>query len=222
MTVTLVQHTFLCEALLVDMDGTIVDSTACVRRHWRRWSDRHGMDFDHIMAISHGCRTEETIRAVAPHLDAEAEAAAMLAAEEEDREGILEVRGAAALLRQLPGDRWAVVTSATRNVALVRIEWCGLPIPRVLVSSEDVQRGKPDPECYLLAARKLGVTPERCLVLEDAPAGVQAGLAAGMAVVGVGTTIPHEELAAPVWIPDLSGVRVERAADHLLRVSIAG
>jgi mannitol-1-/sugar-/sorbitol-6-phosphatase len=185
---------FDCDAVLLDMDGTLVDSTECVVRQWRNWAERHGLELEPILAISHGRLTLETIQLVAPHLATWDEVHAFDAAELKDRQGITAIRGAAGFVSALPDDRWAVVTSASRELAQLRLECAGLPIPRVLVSANDVRRGKPHPEPYLLAAARLGMRPERCLVIEDAKAGVEAALAAGMHVIAITTSLSSEEL----------------------------
>jgi len=192
-----------CDAVLFDMDGTLVDSTIVVERQWRRWAARHELDPEPILAVAHGRRTLDTFLDVAPHLATEEEAARFEAEEAEDREGVVAVPGAALILAGLPPDRWAVVTSANRGLAEDRLRSVGLPVPAVLVSADDVSRGKPDPEGYLTAARLLAVRPERCLVVEDTPAGAEAGRAAQMSVIAVTTTYPAEALRASVCVPDL-------------------
>src|SRR5437588_202404 len=137
-----------CTAVLLDMDGTLVDSTECVVRQWRRWAARHGLPLEPILELSHGRPTIETIRIVAPHLATAEEIESFDGAEIEDREGVKAVPGVAQFLAALPQDRWAVVTSASTQLARVRLECAGLPIPAVLVSADDVRRGKPDPEPY--------------------------------------------------------------------------
>ena len=210
-----------CDALLLDMDGTLVDSAECVERQWRRWAARHGLDVVPILRVSHGRPTFETIRLVAPHLATEEEVRSFDVAETEDTEGIKAVKGAVAFVRALPADRWAVVTSAPRRLARVRLERAGLLIPRVFVSADDVRRGKPDPEPYLTAARWIGQPAERCLVIEDAPAGVESARAGGMQVLGMTTTATSEELGVPC-IRDFEDVRVrvDGAGEGAIGVSI--
>jgi len=212
-----------CDALLLDMDGTLVDSTECVERQWRRWAARHGLELEPILRVSHGRTTVETIQLVAPHLATAEEIAAFDVAEAEDTDGIQAVKGAVAFVSTLPPHRWAVVTSAPRRLARVRLERAGIPIPRVVVCADDVQRGKPDPEPYLTAARWIGYGTERCLVIEDAPAGVASARAAGMQVVGITTTATAEELGVPC-IRDFEGLRisVDGAAVGAIWVSIVG
>ena len=198
-----------CDAVLFDLDGVLVDSAVCVERHWRRWAAEHGLDSEEIMRFAHGRPTVETIRLVAPHLPAELEAARLDASEAFDTDGVVAILGAAELLRSLPRDVWAIATSGTRDTAVTRLGHTGLPLPAVLITADDVKRGKPDPEAYLLAAAKLDVTPERCVVVEDAPAGIEAGHAAGMRVVALATTHSHAELsAADVTAAQLADVRV--------------
>jgi sugar-phosphatase len=192
------------QTLLFDLDGTLVDSRAVVERQWRRLCDRLGLDFAAVLAVLHGVRSADVIRAFAPDADVEAEAAALDAAEQEDTEGLLVVRGAPEVLAALPAGSWGIVTSGHRTLAQGRLRAVGLPVPEVMVCGDEVTRGKPDPEGYLAAAGLLGAAPGACVVFEDAPAGVQAGLAAGMRVIGITTTHAAPALAgASAVIADL-------------------
>ncbi|HEU4629015.1 MAG TPA: HAD-IA family hydrolase, partial [Gemmatimonadaceae bacterium] len=203
-----------CRALLFDLDGVLADSTASVERHWRGWAGRHGLDADALMRRVHGRRAVDIIRETLPALDAEAELAELAAAESTDTAGVVALPGAAALLARLPTGRWAVVTSGTRAVALARLRACGLPEPPLLVAADEIARGKPDPEGYLTAARRLGEAPGDCVVVEDAPAGVAAARAAGMRCVALTTTHEAAALAdAALIVPSLAALRVEVAAD---------
>jgi len=185
---------FSCTALLFDLDGVLADSTRAVEREWREWAARKGVDGDAVMAVAHGVRTIEVIRRVAPHLDAEAEAAAIENHEAGDQTGVVVMPGAVELVRSIPDGRWGVVTSGSRELAQNRLRHCGVPIPRVLVTSDDVANGKPHPEPYLKGAVGLGFAPEECLVIEDAPAGIQAAHAAGMKVIGMASTYRADAL----------------------------
>ena len=187
--------TFSCAAILFDLDGVLVDSTRAVDREWREWAARKGVDGDAVMAIAHGVRTIEVIRRVAPHLDAQAEAAAIEDHEAHDQTGVLVMPGALDLVRSIPKGRWGVVTSGSRLLAQNRLRYCELPVPEVLVTSDDVTNGKPDPEPYLKGAQGLGFRPEECLVIEDAPAGIQSARAAGMKVIGMASTYRTAKLA---------------------------
>ena len=186
---------FSCAAILFDLDGVLVDSTRAVDREWREWAQRKGVDGDRIMAIAHGVRTIEVIRRVAPHLDAESEAAAIENHEAHDQRGVTVMPGAADLVRAIPLGRWGVVTSGSRLLAQNRMRYCGLPVPEVLVTSDDVTNGKPHPEPYLKGAMGLGLTPAECLVIEDAPAGIQSARTGGMKVIGMASTYAPEVLA---------------------------
>ena len=195
------------------MDGVLVDSRAVIERTWRRWAARHGIEAGLLLQSAHGQRTQETLEAVVPHLAHPEELAWLEAAELADEEGLKAVPGAARLLNNLSGIPWAVVTSAGPELARRRLLSAGLPVPPVLVCSTDVSRGKPAPEGYLLAASRLVVDPVEAVVLEDAPAGVAAGRAAGCAVVGVATTYRPEELdGASVVVADLTSVTITRNA----------
>ena len=207
-----------CEALLLDMDGTLVDSTECVERQWRRWAARHGLDVRPILRISHGRTTLETIQEFAPHLATAEEVRLFDVAEAEDTGGIKAVKGAAEFVSALPMNRWAVVTSAPRRLAQVRLACAGLPIPWVMVCADDVSRGKPDPEPYATAARWIRQPPERCLAIEDAPAGIESARAAGMQVLGITTTATEEQLGV-TSIRDFEDLRIR--LNGALWISIA-
>jgi len=178
-----------CDAVIFDLDGVLVDSNAISERQMRVWAERHDVAFSRIAAIHHGRPTIETMRLVAPHLDVEAEAGLIEAAEAEDTEGLRVFAGASRLLGGLPEARWAIVTSGTRRLATTRLDHVGLRRPGVLVTADDVRRGKPAPDPYLLAAERLGLEARRCVVVEDAPAGVASARAAGARVIGVASTL---------------------------------
>ncbi len=178
--------TLRAEALLLDMDGTLVHSTTEVETVWRLWCQGHRLDPAPVLAMCHGVRSREVICALAPQLDLAREVA-LLDELEIQHAGVAEpIAGARTLLAALPPARWALVTSASQRVARHRLASAGLPLPRWLIGAEDVVRGKPDPEPYLLAARRLGLAPADCLVFEDAPAGIRSALQAGCQVVQIG------------------------------------
>ena len=195
-------------AFLLDLDGTLVDSRVVVARHWALFAERHSLELASILAVCHGRRSADTIAEVAPSLDALAEAAVLDAGEESDVDGLVLVPGAAELLERLDPARWAIVTSGHLTLARRRLEAVGLPVPDVLVTGDAVEQGKPHPEGFLRAAAALGVDPSACVVVEDAPAGVAAGRAAGTRVVAVTTTHPPEALRdADLVVPDLRGLQ---------------
>ncbi len=211
---------YVCDAVIFDLDGVLIDSDPIYERHWQRWADQHDVSFERIVAIHHGRPAVVTMRAVAPHLDAEQEAKAFNAvlAQDMDMTGLLAYDGAEALLHSLPSDRWAIATSAPRSIAASRLRHVGLPVPSVLVTVDDVEHGKPAPDPYLLAARGLGKDAPRCLVLEDAPAGIAAARAAGAYVIGVAATNPPDALqAADAVVARLTEVamRIEDGALHV-------
>lgn len=178
--------TLRAEALLLDMDGTLVHSTTEVETVWRLWCQSHRLDPEPVLAMCHGMCSREVIRALAPQLDLAREVA-LLDELEIQHAGVAEpIAGARTLLGALSPARWALVTSASQRVARHRLASAGLPLPRLLIGAEDVVRGKPDPEPYLLAARQLGLAPADCLVFEDAPAGIRSALQAGCQVVQIG------------------------------------
>ncbi len=213
---------FSCSAILFDLDGVLVDSTCAVDREWRKWAARKGVDGDAIMAIAHGVRTIEVIRRVAPHLDAEAEASAIENHEAGDQQGVTVMPGAVDLVRSIPEGRWGVVTSGSRLLATNRLRYCGLPVPDVLVTSDDVTHGKPHPEPYLKGAELLGFEPVDCLVIEDAPAGIEsARRAGGMKVIGLASTYAAKKLAeADAVVQKLARVQVTADGARRLLVEI--
>ncbi|MBQ1083565.1 MULTISPECIES: HAD family hydrolase [unclassified Nocardiopsis] len=182
------------DAVLFDIDGTLVDSTGAVERTWRLWGEAHGIDPEEILAVSHGRRSEDTIAMFLPQ-DQVADAAAELEELElADLDGVTALPATRELLTALPTERWAAVTSGSRRLMRTRLEAAGLPVPEVLVTADDVTEGKPHPQGYLRAAAGLGFDPARCLVVEDAPAGVRAGLASGAAVLAVATSHSRTDL----------------------------
>jgi len=202
-------RTFNCSAILFDLDGVLVDSTGSVSRQWARWAEEHNIDPQKVVEMAHGVRTIEIVRRLAPHVDAEEEVKRLEKREAEDHEGVSVMPGATELLKSIPGGQWCVVTSGTRYLATSRLRLANLPSPRVLVSADDVSKGKPDPEPYLMGARLLGMNPADCLVIEDAPAGIVAAHAGGMKVIGITSTYPVSALAgADVVIQKLAQIRV--------------
>jgi sugar-phosphatase len=191
-----------CSALLFDLDGVLIDSTPAVTRVWSQWAVAHGFDPDDVVRRAHGRPSIATIRDYLPHGDHEAENHKVESGEIGDLHGVVPLPGAPELLRALPPDRWTIVTSCTRALAEVRLRAAGLPIPERLLTCDDVKNGKPDPEPYLKGASLLGISPENCVVIEDVPAGIRAGKAAGARVIAFRTTVPKPELknAGADWI----------------------
>jgi sugar-phosphatase len=174
---------------LFDMDGTILSSIASAERSWATWAERHGLDVAAFLPTIHGVQSVETIRRLnLPGVDPVAEAHALTEAEMLDVDDVVPIGGAAAFLAALPVDRWAIVTSAPRRLAEVRLKAAGLPLPGVFVTAEDAERSKPAPDGFLLGAQRLGIAPQDCLAFEDAPAGIAAAEAAGMTVVVITET----------------------------------
>lgn len=204
---------WICDAILFDMDGTLVDSTALVVEMWGAWCRKRGVDLEVLLGYSHGRRTAETMRWAAPLLteaEVEADAQAMLAQELVRTDGIRAVPGAAEAVSALGEERWAMVTAAPRALAEARLGAAGLPVPAVLIGAGEVTEGKPSPQGYLRAARELGFAPDRCVVVEDAPAGIEAGRRAGMRVLMLQTTYPDLSVDGIEAIPDLSYVQISR------------
>lgn len=207
---------FHCAAILFDLDGVLVDSTRSVTRQWRLWAREHSIDPDYTVSIAHGRRSIEVIRMLAPHLPAEEETVRLEAREAADLEGVEVMPGAASLLRSIPEGRWAVVTSGTHRLATSRLRFANLPIPEVLVAADDVVKGKPHPEPYLKGAELLGIKPQDCLVIEDAPYGIEAAHAAGMKAIALPTTFPGKELkSADAVAKKLSEIQVVSSSNGL-------
>jgi sugar-phosphatase len=212
---------FRCSAILFDLDGVLIDSTRSVERQWRAWAREKGIDEEKVMAIAHGVRSIEVIRAVAPHLDAAPEVQWLESHEAEDQSDVTVMPGAAELIRAIPAGRWCVVTSGTRYLATARLRLGGLPVPKVLVTADDVTNGKPHPEPYLKGAELLGFKPEECLVIEDAPAGIQAAHAAGMKVIGLTSTYPVAKLSeADATVKKLNQVHIGGDGSQKLTVNM--
>ncbi len=209
------QRRLTCDSILFDLDGVLVDSLGLIERILREWAAAHGLDGDKAVALSHGRRDIDVVRLIAPHLDVEAEARSILDREAQDFDGLTAAAGAAELLSTLPHERWAVVTSGTRAVALGRLAAVGLPQPKILVAADDVQHGKPHPEGYLTAAELLGAAPTRCVVVEDAPAGVHAANAAGMPCIGVGGALGEVGALLAAHVDGLDRVHTEARHESL-------
>jgi sugar-phosphatase len=188
------------DAFLFDMDGTLLNSIAVVERVWSEWARRHGLEPEVFLKTIHGIRASDVIRGLGlPGVDPAHEADLLLEEEMEDVSGIVEIPDAVRFLNAIPEDRWAIVTSAPIELARRRMAAAGIPMPKVIVSGGEVRSGKPSPEGYLLGASRLGVDPARCLVFEDAVAGILAGEAAGAHV-----TVITETHATPFETPHFS------------------
>jgi len=198
--------------VLFDMDGVLVDSTPAVARVWTAWARTHGFDPDEVVRQAHGRPSLATIVELLPQGDHDAENRDVERREIEDLADVVALPGALHLLQAIPQQLWAVVTSATRALAEVRLRAAGLPMPKHLVTASDLQRGKPFPDPYLKGAEILGMAPADCVVVEDAPSGVRSGKAAGARVLALRTTSKDEELltAGADWIADdLSALSLE-------------
>jgi len=191
-----------CAALLFDMDGVLINSTPAVARVWRQWAIEHGFNPDEVVARAHGRPSLTTVKEYLPRADHEAENREVERREIEDLEGVIPLPGALELLASLPEERWTIVTSCTRPLAEVRIRAAGLPLPRKLITSNDIAQGKPHPDPYLKAASLLGFAAGDCVVLEDVPAGIASGKAAGARVIAFTTTTQEPALreAGADWI----------------------
>ncbi|PPK98484.1 sugar-phosphatase [Kineococcus xinjiangensis] len=213
------------DAVLFDMDGTLIDSTAAIVRCWTRWAIEHAVGEEAFArAHGHGRPAADIVADLLPPELVAAGTQRITDLEVEDVEGVVRLPGTAELLAALPRERWAIVTSCTLPLARARAGAARLPEPGAWVTFDDVRRGKPDPEPYLLGARRLGVDPARCLVVEDAPAGLLSGRAAGCATLAVTTTHAPGELVADAIVASLADVAVEvaRAGVRLVPPTGAG
>jgi sugar-phosphatase len=197
------------------MDGTLVDSTSVVELAWGRWAARHDIPLQTVLAFSHGRPTVATMEHFFPARDHTVDLKEMERYEETQLEGIEAVPGAAEVVHAVQNHPWAVVTSAWRTLAEARIVAAGLPLPSVIVPVDEIRQGKPHPEGFLLAAERLGVAPEECLVFEDTRPGIEAGLNAGMQVVGLLTTVPAGQLRHRPLIRDFRDVTVSLDGERL-------
>ncbi|SDB95932.1 sugar-phosphatase [Sanguibacter gelidistatuariae] len=205
------------DAILFDMDGTLISSIAAVDRSWARWAGEYGYDSE-TFQISHGTPARTLVEQLVPPEQVEEAVARINAIELADTDGVLLLPGTGSLFEALPADRHAIITSCTRDLALARIAAAGITAPGVVVTADDVAHGKPDPEPFVLGAALLGFAPSRCLVVEDAPAGLASGRAAGCATLAVNGTHDLTELDADAHAPGLARVGVVVAADGTLRI----
>lgn len=221
MTATAVPTVLTARAFLLDMDGTLVNSDVVVERCWRRWADRHGLDGDEVMKVVHGRQGYASMALLLPDRPMEqnhADNARMLAEETADMEGVVAIAGASEFLASLRGVPHALVTSADVALSTARMAAAGLRLPDIRITAESVGASKPDPEGFLKGAAELGLAPEDCVVFEDSGAGIAAGRAAGMRVVGVGARADYYD--PDVVVRDLTQVRVETEADGTIRLYV--
>ncbi len=204
------------KGILFDMDGVLISSIGSVVRCWQRWAKLYDIPNADTYEVPHGMRAIEIVRSLRPDIDAEEGLRVIEDMEMEDTADLKVLPGVKELMESLPLDRWAIVTSATTRLLLGRLEAAGLPVPARLISADMVERGKPDPEPYRRGAGLLGFHPEECVVVEDAPSGVGAGVAAGCRVLGVLGTHSAEELGEADWVVDsLEGLGVTVTGDGL-------
>jgi sugar-phosphatase len=206
-----------CKGILFDMDGILISSIGSVERSWTKWAHLRGVDPALARKTAHGRRAIETVAKLRPDLDSEQELKVIEDIEVADNEGLTVLPGVLDLLAALPSDRWTVVTSATERLARIRLAAGGIPVPKRLVTADQVTRGKPHPEPFLAGAALLGVAPADCVVLEDSSSGAEAGRAAGCTVVATTFSHPAEFLdRAHYLLRDLTGIRVESLGDEIV------
>jgi sugar-phosphatase len=212
-----------CRGVLFDMDGVLISSTAADERTWLRWARLRGMESSFSIQATHGRRSVDTLRALRPDLDAEQEALLLEELDAEEMRGVVQLPGVAALLTAIPEDRRAVVTSASTRLMQNRLGAAGLAVPRHAITADMVAQGKPHPEPYLRGAAMLGLAPAECLVIEDAPAGIAAGRAAGCRVLGVLSSHTPDDLSSADWlVASLSMVRAELKEDGWIEIDFGG
>ncbi len=204
------------KAWLFDLDGTLIDSAACVIAAWSTWCQRHGLKAEEVIHKAHGMRTVDSLKLLVPDANIDEEVAFIEDLECELVEGLIAVTGAHLLLEHVSESPWAIVTSGSNRLATFRIKYTKLPQPKTLVTGDDVTKGKPDPEGYLLAARRLNVKPADCIVVEDAVAGIRAGKSAGMKVIAVATTHSAEELIEADYVCQSLAALVDSINRHKL------
>jgi mannitol-1-/sugar-/sorbitol-6-phosphatase len=213
--------TVTVRGILFDMDGVLISSTGADERCWLRWAKHHGMEGTFSLQSTHGRRALDTLRALRPDLDPVVEQRRLEDYDAEDHSGLIILPGVETLLASLPGDRWTIVTSATTRLLEGRLNYAGLPIPAVLVAAERVANGKPHPEPYLTGAKLLGFAPADCLVIEDSPAGIASGKAAGCKVLAVLSSHTQAELAGADWfVASLEQVSISAQPDGTLSIRL--
>jgi sugar-phosphatase len=207
---------WICQAILFDLDGTLVESTFFIERLWQDWGMQHGVSPHRMSEVMHGRPAVEIINLVAPQLSVEEEVYALETDEISRMDGMKTYTGAKELLSGLPHGKWAIVTSGSLRVASARLNYAKLPMPQVFITADDIKAGKPAPDAYLLAAHRLQLKPADCVVVEDSPAGVRAGKAAGMRVIAVASSHPKEELHhADNVVRQLQDIKVQSMGSHI-------
>ena len=205
-------QTITAKALLFDVDGTLVNSSAEIEHVWTTWCARHQIPVFDVLKICIGVRSEDVLKIIAPTMNINKEVSILDEQEENSTIPSIEIIGAKVFLKELPVKRWAIVTSANRKVALRRMANCNLPVPEVLINADDIQNGKPDPEAYLLAARIMRVKPNECLVFEDSKAGINSALSAGCRVIQVGgDKIIHRDIVG--YIQNFKQIKIMKYDD---------
>jgi sugar-phosphatase len=214
-------HTMTVRGILFDMDGVLISSTGADERCWLQWAKHHGMEGTFALQSTHGRRALDTLRALRPDLDPVIEQRRLEDYDAEDHSGLIILPGVETLLASLPADRWTIVTSATTRLLEGRLNYARLPIPAVLVAAERVANGKPHPEPYLTGAKLLGFSPADCLVIEDSPAGIASGKAAGCKVLAVLSSHTQAELTGADWfVASLEQVSVSAQQDGTLSIRL--
>jgi mannitol-1-/sugar-/sorbitol-6-phosphatase len=214
-------HTISVRGILFDMDGVLISSTAADERCWLRWAKHHKMEGTFSLQSTHGRRALDTLRAIRPDLDPVIEQRRLEDYDAEDHSGLIVLPGVQKLLASLPADRWTIVTSATVRLLEGRLNFAALPVPAVLVSADKVANGKPHPEPYLTGAKFLGLIAADCLVIEDSPAGVASGKAAGCKVLAVLSSHSRAELVGADWfVASLEQVSAKLEADGMLSIRL--
>jgi sugar-phosphatase len=213
--------TITTRGILFDMDGVLISSTGADERCWLRWAKHHNMEGAFSVESTHGRRAVDTLRALRPDLDPVAEQRRLEDYDAEDYSGLIILPGVEKLLASLPADRWTIVTSATVRLLEGRLSHAGLPIPKMLVPAERVANGKPHPEPYLTGAKLLNLAPADCLVIEDSPAGVASGKAAGCKVLAVLSSHPREQLRGADWyVASLEQVTATSRSDGIITIAL--
>jgi len=211
---------FECDAIIFDLDGTLVDSAKCIEKMWKIWANENNIDYQKINSVAAGRTTLETMKMVAPDLATKGMADDFAERESKETEGLKQIDGAKEILESIPKELWAIVTSGSKLLATSRIVNSGLPFPETLVTSDDITNGKPNPEPFLKAAHRLGVIPEKCVIFEDSVSGINAAVAAGAKVIGINTKKLREIDAVVKNFIDVNISYIESPNKPKLRIEV--
>jgi mannitol-1-/sugar-/sorbitol-6-phosphatase len=209
-----------CKAIIFDLDGTLVDSIECVEKTWNTWCKKYNISLDKFSPAMHGITSYQTIKTIAPDLDTDKVVVEFDEIELKQTEGLKLIPKADKILNELPPEKWAIATSGSKKLATTRLSYIGLPIPKIMITADDITNSKPNPEPYLLAAKHLGIPADDCVVFEDSLAGIESGKAAGAKVIGLTALFKKDKLSkTDAVINDFSDIKIE-IKDNKLKIHI--